>query len=72
MRLQLGEGEWRSTGLSTSHILAGDPRVAALILAAVIDYHLHQPERRREDIEYVDGLFTLLRQASGAIERDAR
>lgn len=72
MKLQLGEGEWRSTGLSKSHILAGDPRVAALIFAAMIDYHLHQPESRREDIESVDGLFTLLRQASGAIERDAR
>lgn len=44
MRLQLGEGEWRPTGLSTSHILAGDPRVAAFVLAAVIGYHLHQPE----------------------------
>ena len=72
MRLQLGDGEWRSTGLSRSHILAGDARLAALILAAVIDHHLHQPETRREDIQYVDGLFTLLRQAIGAIERDAR
>jgi hypothetical protein len=72
MRLQVGEGEWRSTGLSKSHILAGDPRLAALILAAVIDYHLHQPEAHRENIEYVGGLFTLLRQASIAIERAAR
>jgi hypothetical protein len=70
MRLQLDEGEWLSTGLSRSHILAGDARLAALILVAVIDYHLHQPEARREDIEYVDGLFTLLRLASGAVERD--
>ena len=71
MRLELSEGEWRSTGLSRSHILAGDARLAALILAAVIDYHLHQPEARREDIEYVDGLFTLLRLASGAVGREA-
>jgi hypothetical protein len=71
MRLRLDDGQWRSTGLSRAHILAGDPRVAALVLAAVIDYHLHQPEARREDIEYVDGLFTLLRQARGAIARDA-
>ncbi|HET9191873.1 MAG TPA: hypothetical protein VFO21_03280 [Vicinamibacterales bacterium] len=67
IRLQLREGEWRSTGLSRSQILSGDARLAALILAAVIDYHLHQPEARREDIEYVDGLFTLLRLASGAV-----
>ena len=38
IRLPLAEGEWRSTGLSRSHILAGDPRLATLILAAVIDY----------------------------------
>jgi hypothetical protein len=69
MRLQLDEGEWRSTGLSRCHILAGDARLAALILAAVIDHHLHQPETRREGIEYVDGLFTLLRLASDAVER---
>ena len=69
IRLPLAEGEWRSTGLSRAHILAGDPRLAALILAAVIDYHLHQSEARREDIEYVDGLFTLFRRASGAIGR---
>jgi hypothetical protein len=69
MRLQLDDGEWRSTGLSPSHILAGDARLAALILAAVIDYQLHQPETRREDIGYVDGLFTLLRLASDAVER---
>jgi hypothetical protein len=72
IRLPLGEGEWRATGLSRSQILDGDPRVATLVLAAVIDYHLHQSESRREDIEYVDGLFTLLRQASGAIGRGTR
>jgi hypothetical protein len=71
-RLPLDEGEWRSTGLSRSQILAGDPRLATLILAAVIDYQLHQSESRREDIQYVDGLFTLLRQASGAIGRGTR
>jgi hypothetical protein len=70
--LPLGEGEWRATGLSRSQILAGDQRLAALILASVIDYQLHQPEARREGIQYVDGLFTLFRQASGAIGRDAR
>ena len=39
---------------------------------AVIDHHLHQSESRREDIDYVDALFTLLRQASGAIGRGTR
>jgi hypothetical protein len=72
IRLPPGEGEWRATGLSRSQILAGDQRLAALMLAAVIDYQLHQPEARREGIQYVDGLFTLFRQASGAIGRDAR
>jgi len=52
IRLPLGEGEWRVTGLSRSQILDGDPRVATLVLAAVIDYHLHESESRREDIEY--------------------
>ena len=72
IRLPLGDGKWRATGLSRSQILDGDPQVATLVLAAVVDYHLHQSESRREDIAYVDGLFTLLRRASGAILRDAR
>ena len=72
IRLPLGEGNWRATGLSRSQILDGDPRVATLVLAAVVDYHLHQSESRREDLDYVDGLFTLLGRASGAILRDAR
>ena len=72
IRLPLGEGDWRATGLSRSQILDGDPRVATLVLAAVIDYHLHQSESRREDIACVDGLFTLLRLASGAIGRGTR
>lgn len=43
--LPLVEGQKYSTGLSPSQILAGDPRVAVLILAAVIDYNLYQLER---------------------------
>ena len=58
-----------STGFSTSQILAGDPRLAALVLAAVIDHNLYQTEARREDIEYVDKVFTLFKQATEAIER---
>lgn len=71
IRLPLGEEDWGATGLSRSQILDGDPRVATLVLAAVVDYHLHQSESRREDIAYVDGLFTLLRRASAALLRDA-
>jgi hypothetical protein len=38
--LPLVDGEMHSTGLSRSQILAGDPRLAVLVLAAVIDYNL--------------------------------
>jgi hypothetical protein len=72
LRLPLVEGEWGATGVSRSQILAGDPRVAVLVLAAVIDHDLHQSDARREDIEYVDGLMTLFRQASDTIGREAR
>jgi hypothetical protein len=62
--LPLGDGDLVSTGLSTAQILAGDARLAALVLAAVIDYNLSQAEARREDIEYVEALVRLLRQAA--------
>jgi hypothetical protein len=67
--LPLAGGELASTGLSTSHILSGDPRLAALVLAAVIDYNLSQSPARREDIEYVERIFALFRQAIDAIGR---
>ncbi|HTI44183.1 MAG TPA: hypothetical protein VL693_20290 [Vicinamibacterales bacterium] len=60
--LPLADGELASTGLSMSHILSGDPRLAALVLAAVIDYNLAQSPARREDIESVERIFTLFRQ----------
>ena len=69
--LPLVEGQKRSTGLSRSQILAGDPRVAVLILAAVIDYNVYQSGARREDIEYMNQLFALFRQANDAIGRQA-
>jgi hypothetical protein len=69
--LPLFDGETHSTGLSRSQILAGDPRLAMLVLAAVIDYNLYQSDARREDIEYMDGMFTLFRQASDTIGRQA-
>jgi len=65
--LPLAGGELASTGLSTAHILSGDSRLAALVLAAVIDYNLAQSAARREDIEYVERLFALFRQATDAI-----
>lgn len=71
MRLPLDDGEMASTGLSTSQILAGDPRLAVMVLAAVIVYNLHQAEARRENIEYVEGLFRLFRQATEAIRRQS-
>ena len=68
--LPLAGGELASTGLSTSHILSGDSRLAALVLAAVIDYNLSQSPARREDIEYMERIFALFRQATDAIRRD--
>jgi len=67
--LPLTGGELASTGLSTAHILSGDSRLAALVLAAVIDYNLSQSPARREDIEYVERIFALFRQATDAIGR---
>ena len=71
LRLPLIKGEWGATGVSSSQILAGDPRVAVLVLAAVIDHNLHQSDARRQDIEYVHGLMTLFGEAS-TIGREAR
>jgi hypothetical protein len=71
MTLPLVEGETQSTGLSRSQILAGDPRVALLVLAAIIDYNLYESAGHREDIAYVDGMFALFRQASDTISRQA-
>jgi hypothetical protein len=71
MTLPLVEGERQSTGLSRSQILAGDPRVALLVLAAIIDYNLYESAGHREDIAYVDGMFALFRQARDTISRQA-
>jgi hypothetical protein len=71
MTLPLVEGETQATGLSRSQILAGDPRVALLVLAAIIDYNLYESEGHREDIEYVHGMFALFRQASDTMSRQA-
>jgi hypothetical protein len=67
--LPLAGGELASTGLSTAHILSGDPRLAALVLAAVIDYNLSHSPARREDIDYMEQIVALFRQATDAIGR---
>lgn len=71
MTLPLVEGDMQSTGLSRSQILAGDPRVALLVLTAIIDYNLYESAGHREDIEYLHGMFALFRQASDTISRQA-
>jgi len=71
MTLPLVEGDMQSTGLSRSQILVGDPRVALLVLAAIIDYNLYESEGHREDIEYVHGMFALFREASDTMSRQA-
>lgn len=70
LSLSLVDGETAATGLSKTHVLDGDPRLAVLILAAVIDYNLHQSEARREDIAYVDEMVALLKRASDTIGRE--
>jgi hypothetical protein len=54
--------------LSRSQILAGDSR-ALLVLAAVIDYNLYESAGHREDIEYMNGMLAMFRQASDTISR---
>jgi hypothetical protein len=62
MRLRLSGSEWQSTGLSESQVLAGSPRLAFLALATVIDSNLSQSQERREPIDDMEGIFTLLGQ----------
>ncbi len=64
-------GEDASTGLSRSQVLSGDPRVAVLVLVAVIDYNLYQSTARRDDIASMHAVFALFRRASERLERDA-
>ena len=67
--LAMPDGTRASTGLSAAHVLAGDPRVAALVLATVIDYNLSRGGTHRQDITHVDRIFSLFTQAVRAIER---
>ena len=45
--------------------------MAVLVLAAVIDYNLYQSEARREEIDYVNEMVALFRQANDTIHRQA-
>jgi thiol:disulfide interchange protein DsbD len=56
------DGEEVSTGLSPAHVGDGDSRLARLILAAAIDYHLNAPPQRRASAREIERLFSLLRQ----------
>jgi hypothetical protein len=62
LRLPLSNGETVSTGLSRAHVLAGDPRLAALVLAVFIDYNTRQSEARRENIDRVEWAMAQLRR----------
>ena len=64
LRLPLADGVWGASGVSRSQVLAGDPRVAVLVLAVAIDHNLSQSGSRREDFAYVQELVTLFRRAS--------
>lgn len=64
MRLRLANGQMSASSLSMSQIGAGDPRVTALVLAAVLDSTLHESPARRESIDTVDGLSAAFRQAT--------
>jgi hypothetical protein len=68
--LPFADGKAHSTGLSRPQVLTGDPRVAALVLAAVVDYQVYQSAGRRENLEYVTDMFSLLKEASDAIGRE--
>ena len=67
MRLRLSNSDWHSTGLSESQLLTGSPRLAFLVLAAVIDYNLSQSEERREHVDYMERMFRLLRQTKASL-----
>ena len=70
MRLALADGGIYATGLSMSQVGDGNPRVSALILVAMLDYALHQPQARRVNVETVDGLFAAFARAARALPRN--
>lgn len=61
MRLRLGNGDVGVTGLSVSQVGWGDPRVAALVLAAVLDFTLHATPEHRGNVDVVEVLLARLR-----------
>ena len=64
MRLHWRTGRRPRPGCPGPRSWPGIPRVAQMVLAAVIDYNLRQSEARRERVDYVDGLLTMFRQAT--------
>ena len=71
LSLSLANGERAATGLSRSHVMEGDPGLAALVLASVVDYNLQQSAAQRDDIEYLEWALTMLRQVSETVGRQA-
>jgi hypothetical protein len=71
MTLQLSDEQEASTGLSSSQIAAGDPRLAWLILSAAIDYYLDAPPQHRASAREIERLFELLRDTNARLD-DAR
>jgi hypothetical protein len=69
MRLRLADGQMHASALSISQIDAGDQRVAALVLMAVLDDTLHAPSTHREDVGTVDRFFDAFMQATRALSR---
>jgi hypothetical protein len=67
MTLPLAGTDAASTGLSEPEIGAGDPRLAFLILASVIDFNLGAPDGHRETASYMQRMFDLLRHASARL-----
>ena len=61
MTLRLGDVE-ETTGVSEAEVTAGDPRLAYLVLASVIDYNLAAPDEHRTTRAAMDRLIALLRE----------
>ena len=60
-----------ATGLSEAHMLTGSHRLAFLVLAAVIDYNLYETGDRRQDLDYMERIFALFRQAQRSLAAPA-
>jgi hypothetical protein len=68
MELPLADGETAATGVSESQVLAGDARVAVLILAAAVDDNLQGSAGRRDSFARVSLMMRLLREAASDVQ----